>query len=72
VIPRWLWIDPAGVTVEVHGGVVRLGGVVDLRSDANILAHLVRGLDGVVDVDSSVHYRLNDRSPALSRELHVS
>jgi CBS-domain-containing membrane protein len=72
VIPRWLWIDPAAVTVEVQDGVVRLGGVVDLRSDADILTHLVRGLDGVVDVDSSVHYRWNDRSPALSRELHVS
>jgi predicted transcriptional regulator len=71
VIPRWLMIDPAGLTVEVHGGVVRIEGTVDLRSDADILAHLVRGLDGVVDVDSAVKYRLNDRDVALSRELHL-
>jgi len=71
VIPRWLMIDPAGLKVEVHGGVVRIEGTVDLRSDADILAHLVRGLDGVVDVDSAVTYRLNDRDVALSRELHI-
>lgn len=72
VIPRWLWIDPTRVTVEVHDGVVQLGGVVDLRSDADILTHLVRGLDGVVDVDSSVTYRVDDRNSLLSRELHIS
>jgi CBS domain-containing protein len=71
VIPRWLMIDPAGLSVEVHGGVVRIEGTVDLRSDADILAHLVRGLDGVVDVESTVNYRRNDRDLALSRELHV-
>ena len=42
VIPRWLWVDPAGIRVEVHGGVVRLEGTVDRRSDAEVLAHLVR------------------------------
>jgi CBS domain-containing protein len=72
VIPRWLMIVPAGIRVEVHGGVVRLEGVVDRRSDADILTHLVSGLDGVVDVDSTVNYRWNDRDLALSRELHVS
>jgi hypothetical protein len=46
--------------------------VVDRLSDADILTHLVRGLDGVVDVDSTVNYRWNDRDLALSRELHVS
>jgi CBS domain-containing protein len=72
VIPRWLMIDPAGIRVEVRGGVVRLEGIVDLRSDSVILTHLVRGLDGVVDVDSTVNYRWNDRDPAPSRELHIS
>jgi osmotically-inducible protein OsmY len=72
VIPRWLMIDPAGIRVEVHGGVVRLEGIVDLRSDSDILTHLVRGLDGVVDVDSTVNYRCNDHDPAPSRELHIS
>ncbi len=72
VIPRWLWVDPAGIRVEVHGGVVRLEGTVDRRSDAEVLGHLVRGLDGVVEVDSAVGYRWDDRDVALSRELHTN
>jgi len=71
VIPRWL-IDPATIAVAVRGGVVRLGGVVDRRSDAEILTHLVRGIDGVVDIDSTVEFRWDDRDVALSHELHVS
>ena len=73
VIPRWLLVgDPGGVRVGVHGGVVRLEGTVDRRSDAEVLAHLVRGLDGVVEVDSAVDYRWDDRGLTPSRELHVS
>lgn len=72
VIPRWLLADPAGLRVEVQGGIVRLEGVVGRRSDAEVLAHLVRGLDGVVEVDSAVDYRWDDRDPAVSRELPVS
>jgi CBS domain-containing protein len=71
VIPRWLLVDPAGIRVEVHGGVVRLEGIVDRRSDAEVLGHLVCGLDGVVEVDSAVDYRWDDRDVALSRELHI-
>lgn len=72
VIPRWVMVDPARLHVEVRGGVVRLEGVVDLRSDAEILTHLVRGLDGVVDVVSAVTFHWDDRDVALPHELHVS
>jgi CBS-domain-containing membrane protein len=72
VIPRWLLVDPVHVQVDVTGGVVRLEGTVERRSDADILPHLVRGLDGVVDVDSSLEYRLDDRHLPLSREMHMS
>jgi CBS domain-containing protein len=72
VIPRWLLVDPTTVRVEVHGGVVRLEGTVDRRSDVEVLAHLVRGLDGVVDVNSAVDYGWDDRDVAPSRELHIT
>ena len=72
VIPRWLRVDPTRVRVEVHGGVVRLEGTVDRRSDVEVLAHRVRGLDGVVDVDSAVEYGWDDRDLAPSRELHIT
>lgn len=71
VIRRWLMTDPTEVRVEVDGGVVRLEGSVDRRSDAEILVHLVRGLDGVVEVESAVDYRWDDRDVSLSRELHT-
>jgi CBS-domain-containing membrane protein len=72
VLPRWLLVDPVHVQVEVSGGVVRLTGTVERRSDADILPHLVRGLDGVVDVDSSLEYGLDDRHLSPSRELRIS
>jgi CBS domain-containing protein len=72
VIPCWVLADPAHVSVEVEGGVVSLSGTVDRRTDADVLPHLVRGLDGVVDVHSTVGYRWDDRDPGLARELHIS
>jgi CBS domain-containing protein len=71
VIPRWLLVDPVHVRVQVHGGVVRLEGTVERRSDAEVLPHLVRGLDGVVDVDSALEYGLDDRNLSPSRELRI-
>jgi len=71
VLPRWLTIDPAEVTVGVHGGMVRIEGTVDRRSDVEMLTHLVSGLDGVVDVDNSVDYRWNDRGARASDEIQV-
>jgi CBS-domain-containing membrane protein len=72
LIPRCLLVDPTRVRVEVHGGVVRLEGTADRRSDVEVLAHRVRRLDGVVDVDSAVEYGWDDRDLAPSRELHIT
>ena len=71
VIPRWLLVDPVHVHVEVDGGVVLLAGTVERRTDAEILPHLVRGLDGVVDVQSTLEYGLDDRNLSISRELRT-
>lgn len=71
VIPRWLLVDPSAVDVEVRGGVVRLSGTVERRSDAEVLPHLVRGLDGVVDVESALDHRFDDRHTAPSGEQRV-
>ena len=72
LIPRSLAVDPAAIRVDVHGGVVRLEGTVRRRSDAEVLVHLVRGVDGVVEVESAVEYRSDDRHAAVSREPHVN
>ena len=66
-----MWMDPASVEVEVQDGVVSLRGVVELSSEAEILVNLVRGLDGVVGVKSSLTYRVDDRSLSAVAEAHV-
>lgn len=71
VFGRWMLVDPTRLRVHVAGGVVHVGGEVDRRSEAEILVHLVLGLDGVVDVVSTVEFRWDDRDVALSRELRT-
>ena len=55
-----LAIDPSGVEVAVRAGVVRIGGVVERRSDVMLIEELAPGLEGVVAVDSSLTYRYDD------------
>jgi CBS domain-containing protein len=60
VLPRWLWIDPATVTVTVTGGEVSLAGEVERRSDVDVITRIAGALDGVVAVDSRLTYRHDD------------
>src|SRR5438270_2186456 len=55
-----LWMDPAGLVVDVAGGLVKLSGQVDRKSDIGILTGLVRGLDGVVGVSSDLAFDWDD------------
>lgn len=50
VIERILWLEPAGLSVEVADGIVTLEGTVPTRSDARILEEMTRRIDGVVGV----------------------
>jgi CBS domain-containing protein len=52
VLERILWIDPTYLSISVENGEVRLGGRVDTKDQADILAHLVHSVPGVVSVDS--------------------
>ncbi len=75
VMVRTLWMDPDLVTVTAVNGVVNLDGVVERRSDIPILTRLIRGVDGVVGIKSSLTYRFDDtrgmdaQSLGLSRSL---
>jgi CBS-domain-containing membrane protein len=62
VIERTLWIDPAAVRVTVLDGVVSLEGEVERRSLATIMVGLVRGVDGVVEVEDRLTFRFDDSS----------
>ncbi len=56
-----MWIDPATVDVEVSGGVVRLKGEVERRSDKEILVAFVHRVPGVVGVEEELTFKLDDR-----------
>lgn len=55
-----LWTDPTQVDVSVTDGIVTLTGTVEQRSTAEIAERLVHRLDGVVDVISTLKYRVDD------------
>lgn len=55
-----LWTDRSQVDVSVTDGIVTLAGTVEQRSTAEIAERLVHRLDGVVDVISTLKYRVDD------------
>ncbi len=60
VLPRELLVDPAGIDVDVHGGVVTLRGQLDRASLVPIATALTRRVDGVVDVVNDLTYGTDD------------
>lgn len=71
VMLRVMWIDPAGIRVDVNDGIVRLTGEVERRSDADILAAMARELDGVVGVETELTWRLDDRDLSLAMNARI-
>lgn len=64
VLERALLLEtPDTVTVVVDGGKVTLDGFVELRTNAELLPALVARLPGVVEVESSVHWRTDNPKP---------
>lgn len=62
-----LWIEfPERVTVAVADGKVVLGGTVDARTDAELVAAFATRVPGVVEVESSIGW-LNDNGHARLR-----
>ncbi|HEY8777893.1 MAG TPA: CBS domain-containing protein [Gaiellaceae bacterium] len=69
VLDRVLLLPPGAVSVVVTEGQVRLGGLVERRSDAELLPGFVARVPGVVAVDSDVKWRLDDVSRKGQRAL---
>lgn len=62
VLERELLLDiPRGVTVAVEGGKATLGGSVAMRTDAELVPALVAKVPGVIEVDSSISWREDNR-----------
>lgn len=60
LLRRVLFVDPDDITVEVTNGVVTLSGEIGTRNEARLLAELGRRLDGVIKVNNSLTWRLDD------------
>jgi osmotically-inducible protein OsmY len=60
VLMRTLWIPSGTITVTVDRGVVSLSGTVDRRSTVPLVARLVEGIAGVVDVANHLTYHFDD------------
>lgn len=61
IIRRLLFLDPGTIDVSVGDGVVQLGGELENRTEAHLLEELTRRVAGVVRVESSLTYRIDDR-----------
>lgn len=60
VLLRILWLDPASFTVDVTDGVASVSGHVPRRSTAEMIAHLVAMIPGIVDARADVSWATDD------------
>jgi CBS domain-containing protein len=60
LIRRVLFVDPSTVDVKVSNGIVRLFGKIGTRTEVRLMEELTRRLDGVVDVDNELEWRIDD------------
>lgn len=60
ITKRILFIDPDTLDISVTDGIVALGGELPTKTDARILEELCRRLEGVVSVDSSLSWKVDD------------
>ncbi|MEU6017365.1 CBS domain-containing protein [Streptomyces sp. NPDC047515] len=63
VLGHTLRMTPGGVTVTVQEGVVTLSGGVEERSTIPVIELLCLSVDGVVSVDQSLEYAVDDLAP---------
>ncbi len=67
VLRRTLWLEPDRVQIEVAAGEVRLSGVVETRTDAELIPTFVQRVPGVVAVLSKLRWFEETRSLRASR-----
>jgi signal-transduction protein with cAMP-binding, CBS, and nucleotidyltransferase domain len=64
LIRRVLFVDPQTVDVTVANGIVTLFGKIGTRTEVRLMEELTRRLDGVVDVENQLEWRIDDTSSA--------
>ena len=69
VLERTMWIDDGRIQATVKDGAVRLSGTLQMRSDVKLLQRLVGRVPGVVSIDSSVRWLIDDTARRGRRAL---
>jgi CBS domain-containing protein len=64
-------IDPTTLEIVVSDGIVHMGGTVERRSWVAVIGSLVRQIDGVVDVVTTLRYSWDDTSVAIPDAMAV-
>ena len=64
VLGRLLDLSPMKVAAHVERGMVALCGQVDTRSEAEVIEGLVLRVPGVISVEASIAWKVDDRHPA--------
>jgi CBS domain-containing protein len=64
-------VSPGTVSVDVHDGVVTLGGEVDRKSSIPVAEALTRRVDGVVDVDPHLSFAFDDTRVHIPEPMAV-
>jgi CBS domain-containing protein len=67
VLLHQLWVSPDDVRVSVVDGVVELGGLVENRTQAELVKAYALRVPGVVDVSSQITWRVDDQARRLKR-----
>ena len=60
VLLRILWLDPSAFTIKVARGVVTVTGHVDRQSTADLVTSTIAMVPGVVKVNASISWSLDD------------
>ena len=61
----------AGINIEIHKGIVQLGGWVDKQEEADKAGQIAVGVDGVVEVDNQLHVKRGETSMGQSVDDRV-
>ena len=69
VLERVMWIDPGKVDVNVENGVAMLSGRLPMRSDVELLNKLAARVPGVVAVESTVEWDVDETTRKGRRSL---
>lgn len=72
VLERTMWIDPGKVEIDVRNGVAALSGRLHTRSDVELLNRLAARVPGLVAVESTVVWDVDDTTRKGRRSLEQS